>query len=247
MAKLKIQRHFTTAKQKDMEQMDLEIFKIIKEFGFNEDEQNRLVVCSLQVSDKFDKRHSDVIRAIETQIEICTPKFTERNFALSEYKDKSGKTNKMYLLTRDGFMKIVFGFTGKNASLIQEAYIEKFNIMGNWIVNRLHARSNCKKMTDSLIEYRLEQGKDTSFFHYTNEMDMINKLVLGVNAKKFKELNNIDSKVQSIRDYLSKDQIYLVDELQNKNTQLIELGMGYEERKALLNSYKIRLTKKLLT
>ena len=50
------------------------------------------VVSSLDVADTFVKRHSDVLRDIESL--QCSREFTERNFALSSYRDSSGKNNK---------------------------------------------------------------------------------------------------------------------------------------------------------
>lgn len=58
----------------------------------------------------FERRHADVIRAIE-QLE-CSHDFTERNFALSEYPDSTGRQQPMFELTQDGFAFLVMGFTG---------------------------------------------------------------------------------------------------------------------------------------
>ena len=65
------------------------------------------------IAEIFEKRHSDVIRAIENL--ECSQDFTERNFALSDYKDDSGKYNKEYIITKDGFIMLAMGFTGEKA------------------------------------------------------------------------------------------------------------------------------------
>jgi Rha family phage regulatory protein len=71
----------------------------------------------------FNKRHADVIRAIEN---IESPKeFNERNFALVEFVDAKGEQRPAYRITRDGFTLLAMGFTGKRAL----AYIEAFNKM----------------------------------------------------------------------------------------------------------------------
>ena len=50
--------------------------------------KNGKPICnSLMVAEKFEKRHADVIRAIQNL--ECSPDFTERNFAFSEYKDST--------------------------------------------------------------------------------------------------------------------------------------------------------------
>jgi Rha family phage regulatory protein len=82
---------------------------------------------SLKVAEHFGKRHGDVIRSLN-HIE-CSPEFSERNFALSEYKDASGKSNPYYEMTKDGFTFLAMGFTGKEAAKWKEAYINAFNAM----------------------------------------------------------------------------------------------------------------------
>ena len=78
------------------------------------------------VAETFNKRHTHIL---DTIAKLAEPKnglsenFIQRNFALSSYKDNSGKQNKMYLLTKDGFAIVVMGFTGKKATTFKEAYI----------------------------------------------------------------------------------------------------------------------------
>jgi hypothetical protein len=44
-------------------------------------------------------------------------------------------------------------------------------------------------------------------YHFSNETDMINRIVLGVSAKQFKETHGL-SDVSSIRPYLSANEIH---------------------------------------
>jgi hypothetical protein len=111
----------------------------------------------------------------------------------------------------------------------------------------MKSRSEYKKMTDTLKEYRESIGKDkTSFFHYSNEANMIDIIVLGVTSKQYKVNNDLDPKVSSIRPYLNKEEIKYTDMLQEKNTHLIELGMEYEVRKNYLINYYMRISQKSL-
>jgi Rha family phage regulatory protein len=92
-------------------------------FASNDD----IKTTSLLVAEKFGKLHKDVLRKIHTL--ECSTEFTQRNFAPSEYKDESGKSNTMYEMTKNGFMFLVMGFTGKAAAQIKEAYINAFDLM----------------------------------------------------------------------------------------------------------------------
>ncbi|MCR2507039.1 Rha family transcriptional regulator, partial [Salmonella enterica] len=59
----------------------------------------------------------------------CSPEFTARNFAVSDYTDASGRKLPCYQITRDGFAFLAMGFTGKRAAQFKEAYINAFNQM----------------------------------------------------------------------------------------------------------------------
>ncbi len=48
---------------------------------------------------------------------------------MSEYTDNTGRKLQSYEMTKDGFMFLVMGFTGKKAAAIKEAYINAFNEM----------------------------------------------------------------------------------------------------------------------
>jgi Rha family phage regulatory protein len=103
-----------------------EIEPITDDLGvFSKD--GRLMVSSRTVASAFEKRHRDVLRDIKNL--DCSKDFTERNFALSEYKDSTGRILPEYHMTRDGFTFLAMGYTGKKAAQYKEAYIEKFNEM----------------------------------------------------------------------------------------------------------------------
>ena len=87
----------------------------------------RVTTSSLIVAQHFNKRHANVLRAIQNL--ECSENFTQLNFELSEYKDDSSKTNKYYIITKDCFMFLVMGFTGKEAALWKERFINAFNEM----------------------------------------------------------------------------------------------------------------------
>jgi Rha family phage regulatory protein len=73
------------------------------------------------------------LRAIEQVLTQVSDIFRERNFALSQYDQKTptGGVKKvpMYELTKDGFMMVVMSFTGAAAMAVKETYINAFNFM----------------------------------------------------------------------------------------------------------------------
>ncbi|MGI6655235.1 MAG: Rha family transcriptional regulator [Desulfobulbus sp.] len=88
---------------------------------------SRLFTTSLDVAEKFGKRHNSVLRAIVNL--GCSPEFSRRNFAPRDYLDNRGKTQPMYHIARDGFTFLAMGFRGKEAAAWKEKYINAFNAM----------------------------------------------------------------------------------------------------------------------
>lgn len=86
----------------------------------------RLVTTTREVADYFDKQHQHITQKVESL--DCSEQFLTSNFSLVNYQH-NGNTYKMYELTKDGFMFLVMGFTGKKAARLKEAYIAKFNKM----------------------------------------------------------------------------------------------------------------------
>lgn len=203
-------------------------------------ERNGQAFCSSrQVAEEFGKRHADVLRSIE-QITAPTSgvstNFTERNFALSRYKDASGRWNPEYLMTKDGFTILAMGFTGKKAMQFKEAYIRRFNEMEAFIKSLTAAKLEHPAFTEAIMNAR----EEPKHYHFSNEADMINRIVLGMSAKQFRELHGI-AKGESIRPYLSAEQIKAVETLQRVDIGLILAVPEFEQRKQVLTQYFDRL------
>lgn len=93
-------------------------------------ESGQVVVSSRVVAERFEKRHSDVVRAIENKVESLTTQNCEvKNLFIESTYTHNGNDYKEYLLTRDGFTFIVMGFTGAEADKWKLKYIEAFNKM----------------------------------------------------------------------------------------------------------------------
>ncbi|PWI34826.1 hypothetical protein DI392_00660 [Vibrio albus] len=92
---------------------------------------NSLVTDSVLVSRYFGKRHDHVLRKIR---ELgCSNEFAERNFTLCHKNNdlQNGKLQPLYQMTKNGFIFLVMGFTGKRAAEIKERYIVAFDEMAD--------------------------------------------------------------------------------------------------------------------
>jgi Rha family phage regulatory protein len=98
----------------------------MKDLVFTSDKGNPITSSKL-VAQKFDKRHADVLRAIENL--ECSKEFQERNFAFVENQLVGAAKEKYCIMTRDGFSFLAMGFTGKKAATFKEDFINAFNKM----------------------------------------------------------------------------------------------------------------------
>lgn len=91
----------------------------------------KAVTTSVAVAEYFHKLHKNVIQKIETL--DCSPQFASANFSANvqnvEIGNGATRDSKIYEMTKDGFVFLVMGFTGKKAAAFKEAYIAEFNRM----------------------------------------------------------------------------------------------------------------------
>ena len=191
--------------------------------------KDKVVCSSLEVSKKFKKNHFHIIRDIETKIiGVADVTFTQSNFGLSEYTDNSGKTNKLYVMTRDGFSVLAMGFTGKRAMEWKIKYINAFNKMEQlliekqtklWQDTRLESKINRLMETDEikrLVEYAKEQGSKNADKYYITFSKLANKAVELESGQRnnatAKQLNNlilIENMINNvIKDGITKEIYY---------------------------------------
>lgn len=206
-------------------------------YGVFADNHDTARVDSLYVAKFFDKRHNDVLRDIREL--DCSDEFRLRNFAQSSYKNEQGKKQPCYYMTRDGFVFLAMGYRGKKAAKFKELYIRRFNEMERFIQTLVTTRKEFPLLTEN-IKLLHENPKP---YHFSNECDMINRIVTGMSAKQFRQANEIE-KGKSIRPYLSNAQIQLMEALQKVDVGLLVSVPDYEQRKRYLEWYKMKLEEK---
>lgn len=117
-------------------------------------ENEHAVTTSLRVAEVFGKLHKDVLKAVKSL--DCSEDFHKRNFALMQKSIKIGngaeRKSPMYYITRDGFMFLVMGFTGKTAAKWKEAYIKAFNEM--------EAKIRAEQMAKAIEEHDRKEAEE---------------------------------------------------------------------------------------
>ena len=188
---------------------------------------------SRQVAETFGKRHANVLRDVQEL--DCSDNFRELNFEFSSYASEQKKKLPLVYMTKDGFTFLVMGYRGKRAAAFKESYIQRFNDMERFIKNMLTARADFPAFTDAVMNAH----EEPKFYHFSNEADMINKIVLGMSAKKFRELHGLEKGV-SIRPYLSDAEAEAVLALQRADIGLLEVIPEFDRRREVLTRVHAR-------
>ncbi|RKS86890.1 Rha family phage regulatory protein [Orbus hercynius] len=193
------------------------------------------VTRSQAIATYFNKDHDKVVKRIENL--DCSAQFLTRNFRQVKYNHR-GNNYISYQVTKDGFIFLTMGFTGKKAATFKENYINQFNSMAEWIAERADAKDEQKNMTESLKGYINRTGDHQHGFAYGNECRYLNKLVLGSDPSKWAKLHSIDKK--EIRNNMTAEQLALLTYLENRNCALLDLDTPTAERKFKLNKLSNR-------
>lgn len=210
------------------------------DYGVFADTKDTARANSLMVAKIFAKQHNNVLADIRNL--DCSEEFRLLNFQQSSYKNEQGKKQPCYDMTRDGFVFLCMGYRGKKAAKFKEAYIRRFNEMESFIRTLADARTQFPLLTEN-IKMLHENPRP---YHFSNECDMLNRLVLGMTAKQFKEAKGLGD-VKSIRPYLDAGQINMLELLQKVDIGLLVSVPDFEQRKRHLEWYMHKTLEKKRT
>lgn len=121
---------------------------------------------------------------------------------------------------------LVMGYTGEKAMRFKIEFIRRFNEMEQFIRTHLLASDDFPPFTQAVKGAHDEPQS----YHYSNEINMIYRIVLGMDAKGFREHHDIEQG-GSIRPYLSETEYKAVRKLQTEDIRLLYKGADYDTRK----------------
>lgn len=136
-------------------------------------------VSSRQVAEEFGKKHFHVLRDIDNLLKNTPNDFHKSNFGFVEKSDTyNGLGIKVkspeYHMTKDGFILLVMGYTGKKAMVIRISYIKTFNLMEQTLNNEKLEDQKAKAMLATKEHNRIF----TAYHSLKSEMDA--KIAQGV-------------------------------------------------------------------
>lgn len=116
-----------------------------------------------------------------------------------------------------------------------------------WKIARKNASDLYIDMSKAVHDRLIENGKEPKFYDYTNNSDMINRIVIGVTASKWRKSKGL-KKTDQIRDTLPDIVLEAISHLQRVSASLIDIGMSFDDRKVKLKEvYDAKWKDKILS
>ena len=142
----------------------------------------KLTVSSMMVAEHFEKDHKNVLRTIRQIVSELPANFSDLgqlNFEPSSYINDQNKEQPAMNMTRDGFVLLVMGFTGKRAMEWKLKYIEAFNAMEKAQKDKLYLKTALQIPRESDLTVLLPTGEyGISSWKLAMEIDQPHKALM---------------------------------------------------------------------
>jgi len=107
----------------------------------------------------------------------------------------------------------------------------------SWSLQREVGKVDRKRLTSAISRYIPESSK--RLFVYPEYTNMVYQILFNMTAKEIRDVRNIKKKSDLTRDYLTEEELKLVDEAETIVTALVSLGFSYDYiEKQLIGKYK---------
>ena len=120
----------------------------------------------------------------------------------------------------------------KEFQLLKEDEVKQLK-SAEWLYHRFSAKANYSIQTDAVQKYIIPNStlpKEKYGIIYASEAELINYGTLGYTAKEWSENNPELAKKGNLREYLSVEELVVLDNMQGFNSYLISQGIDKEER-----------------
>lgn len=162
-----------------------------------------LIVDSRKVAKKLGVRHKDLLEKVSGYMDrFHSAEVSAQFYIQSTYKDRSGKSNKNYLITEMGIAQLIGSYSSavKRAFDLNVEYIQEFKIM----------KDSLNKINDVLIEEKDEKKVASKvkevMAEHNNEMKVLKghfefaKQMIDEQDKKIKALDGVANLFSSMKD-----------------------------------------------
>lgn len=203
------------------------------EYGLFADLRNTTRVDSRYVARLYNRPHKDVLKRIENMRRRgFSPEFCRENFHEMESTNDRGLRETFYGVARDGFLALAKDFIASKDAETTANYVQRFDQMDSWIEGKISARREFPMLAKQIQL----MDPDAQPFEYSNEADMLNRVVLGVNAKQYRIIHHLPRNAD-IRDHLSEHDNAMLNLMQTLDIGLLVGLHSYTERRQQLTRF----------
>lgn len=188
---------------------------------------------SLAIADGGNVEHRAILQLIKTHLDDLQ-EFGRVSFEMRPFETNGGvqKARICRLNKEQATFLITLMKNTKPVIAFKKELVRQFYQMEKFVQTLVETRTQFPLLTDN-IKLLHENPRP---YHFSNECDMLNRLVLGKTAKQFRQEHGLD-KCSSIRPYLTAEQIELLDTLQKVDIGLLVSVPDFEQRKRHLEWY----------
>jgi phage regulator Rha-like protein len=194
------------------------------------------VMTSKEIAELTGSTHDNVLKTIRKLIVEGVVSGNETTYVNQQNKQPYPQ----YILDFRNTMVVVSGYNADLRARIIDRWQEleaqqstRIEEEQTRLRDRQTARLECHDLTKAIEDRYSRRGTKPATYNFSNEFNMINKIVLGETAKKFKESHGLDPNAM-LRDYLSAIEIKAVLDLQATSRVLCDLDFNYDQRKEKL-------------
>jgi phage regulator Rha-like protein len=213
-------------------------------------ENSEPVTTTLAIAEGANLAHASVIKLVR-KYELDLRDFGLVGFEIQARLDgQHGGGEAEYAILNERQSTLLFTYM-RNSPVVREfkkALVREFWRLAESQIakhDRQASRLEAPEMTGAVQESRKLLGKETQVHHYSNEYNLINRLVLGQTSKQYISEHGL-SPSTAIRDTMRPVEIQAIAALQRANTSFIDAGVEYSERKVLLTTLHNRKFKQRL-
>ncbi len=207
-----------------------DVINFNEELGIFIDKDNVVRAHSLFVADAFNRNHNYLLREIDR---LCdsnsgfSEEFLSSEFVKRTYSGFLGNQESICEIGRDGFIALMQKTGGQYK--IKRRYIEMFTEAENF----LRAYRVIQDEAPEVVETIRGLNDFPKPEQFTTEYDLLYSIALGKDANVFRLENKI-KKEKSLKNYLPKCRIQVLERLKKVDVGLLVAFSDYESRRRLL-------------
>ena len=148
------------------------------------EKKGQVFTDSMIIAKQSENQHKSVVRLIKNNLEDLEEYGKIQFSDLKSTNSKRGRPTRVYFLNeRQSTLLLTYLDNTEPVKKFKKALVKAFFQMQDFIQSLQTAKLEFSEFTNAIMNAH----EEPKHYHFSNEINMINKIVLGVTAKEFKE------------------------------------------------------------